>query len=212
MRLQSLPGRTAKASNLAVYEEAQRLLDELEPQIARCEKAFKLFDNLLKHQTSLEVPVAPKSADNSRTRNNVSDGKDNVPPPVKNGYSWNNVSDGKDNAPPPVKNGYSWNNASEGKDNAPPLSDNSQLRNNGSYSRDNAALYHQLKINDDMPRFYDDTNPREFLDQLRHMVMPIVGKDLFNANCDRYISYLTVNNFHHQSLEYEFDKKRQDGK
>ncbi|KAG0195627.1 hypothetical protein BGX28_000952, partial [Mortierella sp. GBA30] len=70
---------------------------------------------------------------------------------------------------------------------------------------------HQLKINDDMPRFYPDSDPREFLDQLKHIVMPYVGKEAFEASCDRYLRYLTVSEFHQQSLDYELNKKKKEG-
>ncbi|KAF9271215.1 hypothetical protein BGZ68_004022, partial [Mortierella alpina] len=36
-----------------------------------------------------------------------------------------------------------------------------------------------LKVNDDMPRFYGGSGPREFLDQLRHVVTAYVEKDSF---------------------------------
>src|SRR5690554_5061032 len=40
-----------------------------------------------------------------------------------------------------------------------------------------------LKITDDMPRFYDSSNAREFLNQLRHVVMAYVGKDTSEEDC-----------------------------
>ncbi|KAF9952259.1 hypothetical protein BGZ70_000667 [Mortierella alpina] len=41
--------------------------------------------------------------------------------------------------------------------------------NGNNQRRDNVSMHHQLKINDDMPRFYQNTDPRQFLDQLKHM-------------------------------------------
>ncbi|KAF9274298.1 hypothetical protein BGZ68_000786, partial [Mortierella alpina] len=134
MRFHAIAGKEAQEANIKAYDEAQRLLEDLERQIERCEKAFRMLASLPGKRLSLEALAAPV--------------KEVVEP-------------------------------------TPAI-----------------AIPTAVAVQD----------PRQFLDQLKHMVMPFVGKELFDANCDRYLSYLVINEYHQQCLEFEFNKKRQEGK
>ncbi|KAF9984731.1 hypothetical protein BGZ80_008216, partial [Entomortierella chlamydospora] len=64
-----------------------------------------------------------------------------------------------------------------------------------------------LKITADMPRFESNSDPREFLDKVKHLVTAYIGRESFEKYCDRYLSYLTVSEFHRQLLEEEFNQR-----
>ncbi|KAG9319045.1 hypothetical protein KVV02_002464, partial [Mortierella alpina] len=135
MRLNENAGKEAQEINLKTYDEAERMLEELEANIKRCEKAFKLFDDLAERR--LALAASPKEV-----------------------------------AAPTV---------------------------------DVAAPCTEVTVN-------TVNDPRQFLDQLKHMVLPFVCKELFHANCDRYLSYLVINEYHQRCLEFEFNKRREEGK
>ncbi|KAF9919874.1 hypothetical protein BGZ67_001720, partial [Mortierella alpina] len=56
MRLNENAGKEAQEINLKTYDEAERMLEELEANIKRCEKAFKLFDDLADRRLALAAP------------------------------------------------------------------------------------------------------------------------------------------------------------
>ncbi|KAI7816111.1 hypothetical protein BC939DRAFT_497650 [Gamsiella multidivaricata] len=72
---------------------------------------------------------------------------------------------------------------------------------------ENKKFEESLKVTKDMPRFKNDSDPRAFLDQVKHIVCAYVGDDMFEDQCSRYLSYLTVSSFHSQALKEEFAKR-----
>ncbi|KAG0352137.1 hypothetical protein BGZ54_002952, partial [Gamsiella multidivaricata] len=69
------------------------------------------------------------------------------------------------------------------------------------------ALEESLKVTKSMPRFKNGGDPRAFLDQVKHTVCACVGDDMFEDQCSRYLSHLTVSPFHSQALKEEFAKR-----
>ncbi|KAF9895573.1 hypothetical protein BX616_009373, partial [Lobosporangium transversale] len=63
-----------------------------------------------------------------------------------------------------------------------------------------------LKVTDALPRFYNNSDLRKFLDEVRHVVCTFVGRESLEQSCDRYLLYLTVSEYHRQYLEQELEK------
>ncbi|KAF9970911.1 hypothetical protein BGZ75_002081, partial [Mortierella antarctica] len=70
LRLQLLPGHTAKAANTKTYEEAQHLLDELESQIKQCERVFGRLVDLPGQRLSLDKLRQSPNVGNDQPRDN----------------------------------------------------------------------------------------------------------------------------------------------
>lgn len=64
-----------------------------------------------------------------------------------------------------------------------------------------------LKITRDMPRFNKNDNPREFLDQVQHIVSAYVGQATFEKECTRYVLYLTTSDYHRNRFKEELARR-----
>lgn len=65
-----------------------------------------------------------------------------------------------------------------------------------------------LKIPPDMPRFDKGSNTRTFLVELRDSITAYVGRDRFERDCQRYLSYAIRSSTHRHQLDEELEARK----